>query len=169
MSLNPLSGWLQESLEMFRPLVYTAFAQGFREFLGNVLQNSGKFAAPCGVSAHVEQLINSGCSLDVLGYLADDNSEDNQNEVQNTEGITRHHARGHASNFTASGRAGLGSPINPAGSKRLPYDVESLVWDDYIAKKEAWRRAVGIVRILLQTDMLVQTGLGRSENEAVLF
>ncbi|KAL9966260.1 hypothetical protein ACROYT_G024308 [Oculina patagonica] len=168
-SLNPLSGWLQGSLEMFRPLVYAAFAQGFREFLGNVLQNSGKFTTPCGVSAHVEQLVNSGCSLDILGSFNDENSEDNQNEVQNTEGITRHHARGHASYITASDRAGSGSPIKPAGSKCLSFDVESLVWDDYTAKKEAWRRAVGIVRILLQSDMLVQTGLGGSENEAVLF
>ena len=81
----------------------------------------------------------------------------------------RHHARPHAPEMTASDPAGSGSPIDPAGSKHLSYDTESPIWDDYIAKKEAWRRAVGVVRILLQSDMLIQTGLERSDNEAVLF
>ena len=165
MSRNPLSGWLQESLELFRPLVYTAFAQGFKEFLKNVLQNSGKFTSPCGVSAHVEQLVNSGSSLEILERFQDE--KDNQYELQITEGITHDHVP----NLPARDPAGFSVNCSgdPVGSKLLSRDIESVVWDDYTAKKEAWRRAVGLVRILLQSDMLVETGLGRNDREAVLF
>ena len=154
---------------MFRPLVYTAFAQGFREFLGNVLKNSGKFTTPCGVSAHVEQLVNSAGCLDIFGTFNDENSKDDPNELQNAEEITHPNGRGHVPGIPARDPAGSGSPIDPARPNCFCSDVDNLVWDDYTAKKEAWRRAVGIVRILAQSDMLVQTGLGRSESEAVLF
>lgn len=151
--------------------MYTAFAQGFKEFLGNVLYNSGQFVALCGVSTHVEQLVNSGCSLGNLGSFKYECSEDNQSELQITAGITHHDATAQVSDNHARHAAGftVNNFQDSVTSKRLPCDVESVVWDDYIAKKEAWRRAVGIVRILLQSDMLVETGLGRSDKEAVLF
>lgn len=171
LSLNPLSGWLQESLEIFRPVVYTAFAQGFKEFLGNVLYNSGEFAALCGVSTRVEQVVNSGCSLGNLECFKYERSEDDQSELQITAGITRHHATAHVSDIPACNAAGFSvdSFQDPVASKILSCNAESDVWDDYTAKKEAWRRAVGIVRILLQSDLLVETGLTRNDKEAVLF
>jgi len=171
LSLNPLSSWLQESLEIFRPVVYTAFAQGFKEFLGNVLFNSGEFAALCGVSTRVEQLVNSGCSLGILGSFKCECSEDYQSELQMTPGITRHHANAYVSDIPARDAAGLSADSfqDPVASRSLSSDVENDVWDDYTAKKEAWRRAVGVVRILLQSDLLVETGLTRTDKEAVLF
>ena len=164
LSPNPLLGWLQESLETFRPRVYTAFAQGFKEFLGNVLHNSGEFSALCGLFTRVEQLVNSGCSLGNLGSFKYECSEDNQSELQITAGITRHQATAHVSDIPAD--LTVDNFQDPVTSS---CDVESVVWDCYTAKKEAWRRAVGIVRILLQSDMLVETGLTRSDKEAVLF
>lgn len=50
----------------------------------------------------------------------------------------------------------------------LSHEAENFVWDDYIAKKAAWKRAVGIVKILRHSDRLVQTGLHNTENEADL-
>ena len=38
---RPLSGWLEGGMEHFRPLVYAAFAEGFKEFLASVITNSG--------------------------------------------------------------------------------------------------------------------------------
>lgn len=172
LSLNPLSGWLQESLEVFRPVVYTAFAQGFKEFLGNILYNSGEFAALCGVSTRVEELVHSGCSLGNLGRFRYECSEDEQSELQITAGTTYHRATAHASDTPARNAAGFtvdNFQADPVASKRWSYDVDSCVWDCYTAKKEAWRRAVGIVRTLLQSDVLVETGLARSDKEAVLF
>ena len=179
MSLNPLSGWLQESLEPFRPLVYTAFAQGLKDFLCSVLLNSGEFTSPSGASGYAEQLVNEGLSLDVLERFKDDNNSDhNRRELQFTEEIQEDHGIDHVpsrdpamEHVPSRDPAGcsadkLGVPVD---SKRLTYEVESHVWDDYTAKKEAWRRAVGVVRILLQSDMLVETGLGRRESEVVLF
>ncbi|KAJ7389878.1 chaperone-mediated protein complex assembly [Desmophyllum pertusum] len=83
----------------------------------------------------------------------------------------KNHAHDHVPNLPARDPAGfsVNSSGDPVGSKLLSRDIESLVWDDYTAKKEAWRRAVGLVRILLQSDMLVETGLGRNDREAVLF
>lgn len=151
--------------------MYTAFAQGFKEFLGNVLYNSGEFAALCGVSTHVEQLVKAGCSLGNLGSFRYECSEDNQSELQITAGTTLHHATAHVSDISARNAASFGVDNfqDRVSSKRLSSDAEGDVWDDYTAKKEAWRRAVGIVRILLQSDMLVETGLTRSDKEAVLF
>ena len=171
MSLNPLSGWLQESLEIFRPVVYTAFAQGFKEFLWNVLYNSGEFAALCGVSTRVEQLVHSGCSFGNLGSFKYECSEDDQSELQIMAEITPHHATARVSDIPTRNVAGLSADSfqDSIASKRLSSDAESDVWDNYIAKKEAWRRAVGVVRILLQSDMLVETGLTRTDKEAVLF
>ena len=152
-------------------MVYTAFAQGFKEFLGNVLYNSGEFAALCGVSTRVEQLVKSGCSLGNLGSFKYECSEDDQSELQITAGTTLYHATAHVSDIPARNAASFSVDNfqERATSKRLSSDAENDVWDDYTAKKEAWRRAVGIVRILLQSDMLVETGLTRSDKEAVLF
>lgn len=36
------------------------------------------------------------------------------------------------------------------------------VADDYLSKINAWRRAVGVVCILLQSDMIIQTGSGKN-------
>ena len=151
--------------------MYTAFAQGFKEFLGNVLYNSGELAARCGVSTHVEQLVKSGCSLSNLGSFKYECSGEDQSELQITAGTTLHHATALVSDIPAP-KATSFSVDNfqdPVASKRLSSDAESDVWDDYTAKKEAWRRAVGIIRILLQSDMLVETGLTRNDKEAVLF
>lgn len=151
--------------------MYTAFAQGFKEFLGNVLYNSGEFAALCGVSTHVEQLVKSGCSLGNLGSFKNECSEDDQSELQIMAGTTLHHATAHVSDIPVRKATSFNVDNfqDAVASKRLFSDSESDVWDDYIAKKEAWRRAVGIIRILLQSDMLVETGLSRSDKEAVLF
>jgi len=167
-----LSGWLQESLEIFRPVVYTAFAQGFKEFLGNILYNSGEFAALCGVSTRVEELVHSGCCLSNLGRFRCECSEDDHRELQITAGTTHHRATEHASDTHARNAAGFTDnnfQADPVASKRWSCEVDSCVWDCYTAKKEAWRRAVGIVRTLLQSDMLVETGLARSDKDAVLF
>ena len=151
--------------------MYTAFAQGFKKFLGNVLYNSGEFSALCGVSTRVEQLVKSGCSLGNLGSFKYECSEDDQSEFQIMAGTTLHHATAHVSDIPACNAPSFsgGNFQDPVASKRLSSDAEGDVWDDYTAKKEAWRRAVGIVRILLQSNMLVETGLTRSGKEAVLF
>lgn len=152
-------------------MVYTAFAQGFKEFLGNVLYNSGEFAAFCGVSTSVEQLVKSGCSLGNLESFKYECSEYDQSQLQITTGTTLHHATAHVSDIPARNAVSFGVDNfqDSVAAKRLFAEEENDVWDDYTAKKEAWRRAVGIVRILLQSDMLVETGLTRSDNEAVLF
>jgi len=36
--------------------------------------------------------------------------------------------------------------------------TELSIVDDYIAKVNAWQRAVGVVCILLQSDMIIETG-----------
>ena len=151
--------------------MYTAFAQGFKEFLANVLYNSGEFAALCGVSTRVEQLVNSGCPLGNNESFKYECSEDDQRELQITAGATLHHATAHIPDKPARNATGFSvdSFQDHVASKHFSSDAESDVWDDYTAKKEAWRRAVGIVRILLQSDMLVETGLTRSDKEAVLF
>lgn len=35
---------------------------------------------------------------------------------------------------------------------------EFSVVDDYVTKENAWRRAVGVVCVLLQSDMIIETG-----------
>ena len=172
MSVNYLSGWMHESLEFFRPLVYTAFSHGFKEFLGSILHNSGKFTTPYGVSTYLAQLINTGSSLDFLGSLREEISENNRSEFESVAEITRDHARTRVLDFPTrlparNSTSSLNDPV--VGSGSLPREVEGLVWDDYTAKNEAWKRAVGIVRILLQTDMLVETGLERGTKDADLF
>jgi hypothetical protein len=39
-----------------------------------------------------------------------------------------------------------------------------LVADDFIAKKNAWRRAVGVVCLMLQSDTTIVTGIKSSTN-----
>ncbi|PFX30518.1 Bardet-Biedl syndrome 12 protein [Stylophora pistillata] len=167
-SFNPLSGWLQESIEVFRPLVYTAFAQGLKDFLCSVLLNSGNFTSHSGASSYVEKLVNEGLTLDDLERFQDDHSDDHRGQPLRAEGIKGGHAMDRV------------PPRDPAGfstdhfrdlfdSKQETRKVKSHVWDNYTAKKEAWRRAVGVVRILLQSDMFVETGLRQSKSEIALF
>lgn len=149
--------------------MFAAFAQGLKDFLCSVLLNSGEFNSPSGASGYAEQLVIEGLSLDVLERFKDDkNSDHNRRELQITEEIKEDHRIDHVPSRDPAGCSAdkLGFPVD---SKRLTYEIESHVWDDYTAKKEAWRRAVGVVRILLQSDMLVETGLGRRESKVVLF
>ena len=169
--LKPLSGWLQESLEQFRPLVYTAFAQGFKEYLGNILHNSGSLTTPCGISTYLEQLINTKFSLVFIDSSREESSADNCSELdvdaENTLGLSRTRvANIPTPDPTKNSNTRLNDPFH---SGKLSFEAESLVWDDYIAKKEAWKRAVNVVRILLQSDMLIETGLECSSGQADLF
>lgn len=170
MPLFPLPGWLQESLELFRPLVYTAFAEGFKEFLGNVLHNSGRFITLHGVSTSLEQLINAGSYLDFLGSFQEEISENKRSELEIVAGITQDCAKTDSSNFpTCETTQNWTSSVNDPGNSGSSFlEADCVVWDDFAAKKEAWKRAVDIVRILLQSDMLVETGL-ESRKEADLF
>ena len=154
-------------------MVYKAFAQGFKEFLGSVLRNSGKFTSVHGISAYIEQLINKGLSLNFLESFHEGISESNRNELDIISEITRDHARTHDPNFTTRDPAQdlMSSLDGHIGSGSLSRESENpdVVWDDYTAKKEAWSRAVGIVRILLQADMLVETGLEQGVKGVDLF
>ena len=153
--------------------MYKAFAQGFKEFFGSVLLNSGKFTSPHGISTHIEQLINTGLSLNFLGSFHKGISENNCNGLDIISEITRDHARTHDPNFTTRDPAqdltsSLDDHLGPGSLSRETGNLD-LAWDDYTAKKEAWRRAVGIVRILLQADMLVETGLEQGTKGVDLF
>lgn len=148
--------------------MYTAFAQGLKDFLCSVLLNSGNFTSHSGASSYVEKLVNEGLTLDVLERFQDDHSDDHRGQPLRAEGIKGGHAMDRV------------PPRDPAGfstdnfrdlfdSKQETRKVKSHVWDNCTAKKEAWRRAVGVVRILLQSDMFVETGLRQSKSEIALF
>ena len=162
---RPLSGWLEGGMEHFRPLVYAAFAEGFKEFLASVITNSGHFTSLHGVSTHVEYLIEKGLSLNSHGSIGTKTFESTHNQPGVPTDVRREHtdlsSRETMQNFPEN----LNHNVTFEDKSR---EVETLVWDNYTAKKEAWKRAVGIVRVLLQTDMLVQTGLNAAENEAEL-
>lgn len=149
-------------------MVYTAFAQGLKYFLCSVLFNSGDFTSLSGTSVYVEQLFNEGLTLDVLEKSKDDHSDDHRGEPRRARGIKGGHAKDHVPSCDPTGFPAE-NVRDPFDSRQVTYKVKSSVFDDYTAKKEAWRRAVAVIRILLQSDMLVETGLGQSESEIVLF
>ena len=170
-SRSSLSGWLDGSLEVFRLLVYSAFAEGFKDYLGSVVHNSGTLTIPSGVSAYIEELITAGSCLDFLLNTEEEKSANtlNDNEAQNECGLSRANVKdlAAASGSMTPAKAGVGAPIH---SGKLSHKVEMLLlWDDYSAKKEAWKRALGVVRILLQSDKLIKTGLKSNSLEADIF
>lgn len=170
-SRSSLSGWLDGSLEVFRPLVYSAFAEGFKDYLGSVVHNSGTLTIPSGVSAYIEELITAGSCLDFLLNTEEEKSVNtlNDNEAQNECGLSRANVKdlAAASGSMTPAKGGVGAPIH---SGKLSHKVEMLLlWDDYSAKKEAWKRALGVVRILLQSDKLIKTGLKSNSLEADIF
>ncbi|XP_067021333.1 uncharacterized protein [Acropora muricata] len=162
---RPLSGWLEGGMEHLRPLVYAAFAEGFKEFLASVITNSGHFTSLHGVSTHVEYLIKEGLSLNSHGSIGTKTFESTHNQPGVLADVTREHTDLSSRETTQNFPENLNHNVTFEDKSR---EVETLVWDNYTAKKEAWKRAVGIVRVLLQTDMLVQTGLNAAENEAEL-
>ena len=162
---RPLSGWLEGGMEHFRPLVYAAFAEGFKEFLASVITNSGHFTSLHGVSTHVEYLIKEGLSLNSHGSIGTKAFESTHNQPGVLADVPREHTDLSSRETTQNFPENLNHNVTFEDKSR---EVETLVWDNYTAKKEAWKRAVGIVRVLLQTDMLVQTGLNAAENEAEL-
>lgn len=152
-------------MEHFRPLVYAAFAEGFKEFLASVITNSGHFTSLHGVSTHVEYLIKEGLSLNSHGSIGTKTFESTYNQPGVLADVPREHTDLSSRETTQNFPENLNHNVTFEDKSR---EVETLVWDNYTAKKEAWKRAVGIVRVLLQTDMLVQTGLNAAENEAEL-
>lgn len=158
---RPLSGWLEGGMENVRPLVYAAFADGFKEFLASVITNSGHFTSLHGVSTHVEYLIKKGLSLNSHGSIGSKTFESTHNQPGVLADVSLEHTELSSGETTQK--------FHNVTFEDKSREVETLVWDNYMAKKEAWKRAVGIVRVLLQTDMLVQTGLNAAENEAELF
>ena len=152
-------------MEHFRPLVFAAFAEGFKDLLVSVITNSGMFTSLDGVSTHVENLIKKGLSLNSHGSIGTKTFDNTRNRLGVLADVLREHndlpPREIRQNF-------LESLNHNVAFEDLSREGESLVWDNYTAKKEAWKRAVGIVRVLLQTDTLVQTGLNGAENEAEL-
>ena len=148
--------------------MYSAFAEGFKDYLGSVVHNSGTLTIPSGVSAYIEELITAGFSLDFLLNTEEEKSVNTLNDIeaQNACGHPRANVKDFAAAFGSmtGAKAGAGAPIH---SGKLFHKVEiSLVWDDYSAKKEAWKRALGVVRILLQSDKLIKTGLESNSLEA---
>ena len=151
--------------------MYSAFAEGFKDYLGSVVHNSGTLTIPSGVSVYIEELITAGFSLDFLLNTEEEKSVNTLNDIeaQNACG----HPRANVKDFAAASgsmsgaKAGVGAPIH---SGKLSHKVEiPLVWDDYSAKREAWKRALGVVRILLQSDKLIKTGLESNSLEADIF
>ena len=151
--------------------MYSAFADGLRDYLGNVVHNSGTLTIPSGVSAYIEELITAGSCLDFLLNTEEEKSVNTLNDIeaQNACG----HSRASVKDFAAASgsmtraKARVGAPLH---SGKLSHKVEMpLVWDDYSAKKESWKRALGVVRILLQSDKLIKTGLESNSHEADIF
>ena len=151
--------------------MYSAFAEGFKDYLGSVVHNSGTLTIPSGVSAYIEELITAGFSLDFLLNTEEEKSVNTLNDIeaQNACG----HSRASVKDFAAASgsmtraKARVGAPLH---SGKLSHKVEMpLVWDDYSAKKESWKRALGVVRILLQSDKLIKTGLESNSHEADIF
>ena len=170
-SRSSLPGWLDGSLEVFRPLVYSAFADGLRDYLGSVVHNSGTLTIPSGVSAYIEELITAGSCLDFLLNTEEEKSVNTLNDIeaQNACGHSRPSVKDFAaaSGSVTRAKARVGAPLH---SGKLSHKVEMpLVWDDYSAKKESWKRALGVVRILLQSDKLIKTGMESSSHEADIF
>ena len=151
--------------------MYSAFADGLRDYLGSVVHNSGTLTIPSGVSAYIEELITAGSCLDFLLNTEEEKSVNTLNDIeaQNACG----HSRASVKDFTAASgsmtraKARVGAPLH---SGKLSHKGEMpLVWDDYSAKKESWKRALGVVRILLQSDKLIKTGLDSNSHEADIF
>ena len=151
--------------------MYAAFAEGLKDYLGSVVHNSGTLTIPSGVSAYIEELIAAGSCLDFLLNTEEEKSVNTLNDIEakNTYGHSRANVKDLAAAFGSMTRAeaGVGALLH---SGKLSHKVEMpLVWDDYFAKKEAWRRALGVVRILLQSDKLIKTGLESNSHEADIF
>ena len=151
--------------------MYSAFADGLRDYLGSVVHNSGTLTIPSAVSAYIEELITAGSCLDFLLNTEEEKSVNTLNDIeaQNACG----HSRASVKDFAATSgsmtraKARVGAPLH---SGKLSHKVEMpLVWDDYSAKKESWKRALGVVRILLQSDKLIKTGLDSNSHEADIF
>lgn len=151
--------------------MYAAFAEGLKDYLGSVVHNSGTLTIPSRVSAYIEELIAAGSCLDFLFNTEEEKSVNTLNDIEtkNTYGHSRANVKdlAAASGSMTRAEAGVGAPLH---SGKLSHKVEMpLVWDDYSAKKEAWRRALGVVRILLQSDKLIKTGLESNSHEADIF
>lgn len=114
----------------FKSLVYGAFSRGLQDFLVSTLHNSGRFFSPLHTLNHVL------CS----GKSSTTNAQWNRVAEAVKESIHEEKPESLSDENNCT----------PAGC----------VLDDYLAKKEAWRRAVDMVCTLLQTDMYIVTGAG---------
>ena len=151
--------------------MYSVFAEGFKDYLESVLHNSGTLTIPSGVSADIEELITAGFSLDFLLNTEEEKSVNTLNDIEAQNACE--HSRANVKDLAAASgsmtraEAGVGTMLH---SGKLSHKVEMpLVWDDYSAKKEAWKRALGVVRILLQSDKLIKTGLESNSDEGDIF
>lgn len=166
MGSHSLSGWLQESLELFRPLAYSVFAQGFKEFVASILHNSGKYTTTHGMSTFLEELISEGGSLGLRGSFHEEMSDNYCSRSGMFTENMRDHERTRGPDILLREPA---QSFPRSLDDRFTGGDENFVWDDYTAKVEAWKRAIGIVRILLQSDLLIETGLTSGANQADLF
>ncbi|XP_068743769.1 uncharacterized protein [Montipora capricornis] len=169
-ALHPLPGWLGENVDLFRPFVYSVFAEGFKAFLASVISNSRMFTNPHGVSTYVENLVNKELPLDFHQRSCYKIFENSYNELGVIAQVLHPLARLHNTNLPTQEnmQSFLENLDDGVACESLSHEAENFVWDDYVAKKAAWKRAVGIVKILLHSDRLVQTGLHNTENEADL-
>lgn len=97
----------------------------------STLQNSGRFRSTLHALTHAHGLLGAEESVTGVRVVS---------PAEFVEGHARPTPRESPQSETDSGFARV-----------------NCVWDDFLAKKEAWRRAVGVVCILLQTDMLIIT------------
>ena len=138
-------------LDEFRALVYDAFISGLETYLMSVLFNSGQFTSGSQAMAFLrDRLLETGdqvlpnlvnCSLSCI------------RQSDTSEGM------GNDSPCQGRKLQGFRNEDYVKTKEEHSYEV---VWDDFMSKYEAWRRAVGVVIILLQSDVLVTTGVERT-------
>ena len=162
MSVRRPSNWLQQSMPLFRPSVFKEFAQGIKDFLIRVVLNSGELNNQQAL-LFVEGLINKKTSNESSVKPRKAESFASQVELNWNcfpEKLDNPRDRGESPTPSQEDfqdqTFSLISSLNRAYS---PGVVDSTVWDDYSAKIEAWKRAVSVVKILLQCDCLIQTGI----------
>ena len=162
--------WTSKAMDEFRPAVYSAFIEGFETYLMSVLLNSGQFATSChsltflkdqlqGTSTRTLPNLECHPLLHIEGFDA----HDNQLEGGLCQGKS-HGTKLSTENDISAEKTLFRYEQERSETQECRSDVyeDSIVWDDFVSKCEAWRRAVGVVLTLLQSDILITTGVNRT-------
>ncbi|XP_064648353.1 uncharacterized protein LOC135500677 [Lineus longissimus] len=161
----------------YRSAIFEGIALGFRDYVEKVASNSYNIFVQAGIS-------HEDVSRDIRNPSQEVNQEITEVMQNSVQTFTDSSSKDVPNCVTLSDTSDTPvkmskyfdanscnqSVLSHRGTEQLDLDVlgnhTRLVFDDYLAKREAWQTAADFVCGILQTDMYVVTGLGDSESRA---